>query len=85
MPKRDLSESCLRFQATHLVLTSTVSTRGGAKDDTPQYLHFLDRNLSAKTSIWAAGPNIRPMNFKMKRDFKILDSFQSFEKELQHV
>jgi hypothetical protein len=85
MPKRDLAETCLRFKATHLVLSSTVSKEEGARSDFLQYLNFLDRNLPTPTAIWVAGRNTQKLRFSLDRGFKILHAFSDFEKELTHV
>lgn len=79
MPKRDFCEACIRYHATHALLVTTVSKKEGAKDDIFEFLHFLDRHLTKSTSILVAGRNTLEMQLSLRRDFKILKSFQEFE------
>jgi methanogenic corrinoid protein MtbC1 len=82
VPKADLCQTCLRFDATHLILASTVSRNGGAKDDILQFIHFLDRQLAKKTELWLAGPNIAGLDFSLKHKFQILSGFDVFSREI---
>ncbi len=79
MPKRDFCEACMRYQATHALLVSTVSKAEGATEDIIEYLHFLDRHLVKNISVWVAGRNTQALSLSLKRDFKVLKSFDEFE------
>lgn len=83
MPRRELSDTCLRFKASHLVLTSTTTKENGAKDNYLSYLNFLDRNLDPKITLWLAGKNVQENPIVLKRKFQILDSFHTFEHEVK--
>ena len=79
MPKRDFCEACMRYQATHALLVSTVSKSEGALEDIIDYLHFLDRHLVKSISVWVAGRNTLALSLSLNRDFKVLKSFDEFE------
>ncbi len=83
MPKNELAAVCVRFQATHLLLSSTTNKKDGAKDDYLSYLNFLDRNLNSKLTIWLAGRNSQNYEVSLGRAFKIFHSFEAFETEIR--
>lgn len=83
MPKADLCETSLRFGATHLLLSMTISKTEGAQDDIYQYIHFLDRNLDPKIHLWLAGRKTKNISLQLKRPFQIFNNFHDFEKELK--
>jgi methanogenic corrinoid protein MtbC1 len=82
VPKEDLSETCMRFRATHLLIASTVSKKEGAKEDLHQLIHFLDSQLNPEVTLWVAGRNAYQTPFELKRDSATLESFRAFEKFL---
>jgi MerR family transcriptional regulator, light-induced transcriptional regulator len=87
VPKRELVPVCLRYHATHLLLTSTTIQEAdpkkvGTKEDYFSYLNFLDRNLNPKTTIWLAGRNSIKYAAQLNRPFRLFQSFKSYEEEL---
>lgn len=85
MPKDELSAVCVRYQATHLLLTSTTEKADGAKDDYLHFLNFLDRNLDQKIKFWLAGRNSLKYSVNLNRDYLILKNFKEFEVEAQKI
>lgn len=83
MPKTELAAVCVRYRATHLVLSSTADRKDGAKDQYLKYLNFLDRNLNAKITLWLAGRNSQRCVASLKRPFRIFESFSAFETEVR--
>jgi DNA-binding transcriptional MerR regulator len=84
-PKSDLCESCIRYKGTHLLLSSTVSEREGAKESLYAYMNFLDKNLPRKVHFLIAGRNTADFNPKIDRPmtlFKTMDEFIEFLKNL---
>lgn len=84
-PKSDLCESCIRYKGTHLLLSSTVSEREGAKESLYSYIHFLDKNLPRKVHFLIAGRNTADFNPKLDRPMtllKTMDEFIHFIKKL---
>lgn len=85
VPKRDLSETCLRYQATHLVLTSTGARAGSVHEDLFEYVNFLDRNLDPSIHFWLGGPDPKCRGLLLQRPHKVLTSFETFEAELKNI
>lgn len=83
VPKRELSEVCLRFRATHLVLTSTPSPEAARGEDYLHYVNFLDGHLPPGMIIWLAGRNAIRHAVALQRKFQILKSFQQYQEELR--
>lgn len=84
-PKKDLSETCLRYKATHLLISSTVSEKEGAKESLFSYVNFLDRNLPPKIVFLLAGRNAIHMDLNLKRNvinFISMGEFQNYLREI---
>jgi DNA-binding transcriptional MerR regulator len=85
VPKRDLCETCIRFRATHILLTSTVSKGEGAKEDFLDYLNFMDQHLPKKTEFWLGGRNALQNSFSLNRKNSMLSSFTDLQEKLDHL
>lgn len=83
MPKAELASVCVRYNATHLLLSSMTDRFSGTKDEYLKFLNFLDTNLNDKISIWLAGRNAIKYPISLKRSFKVFNSFDEFEKEVK--
>jgi DNA-binding transcriptional MerR regulator/methylmalonyl-CoA mutase cobalamin-binding subunit len=82
-PKRDLVQTCLQYKATHLLVSSTISKKEGARENLLDYLSFIDRQLDPKTALWVAGRNSAEVkNLKPQRAYIQFNSFQEFDKQL---
>lgn len=85
-PKSDLCESCIRYKGTHLLLSSTVSEREGAKESLYAYMNFLDKNLPRKVHFLIAGRNTADFKPKIDRPMtllKTMDEYIDFLKKLE--
>lgn len=86
-PAQDLAETSLRFDATHLLLVTTVSRQGGAKQDPLTFISEVKKRLGARTRILVAGSQA-PLAGKAHEDFSVLGSFSALEeildKEAKH-
>ena len=82
-PKNELSETAVRFRATHILIGSTVSGKEGAREDLPSYVHFLDRNLPPKVSLWIGGRNARDFRAELGRNLTVLSSMDMLEEQLR--
>lgn len=87
-PKINICDVCLRFKATHLVLSSTVSKGEGAKEDLMSFINYVDRHLPPDMTIWIGGRHSMTHSLKLARPFKIITSlheqsemFESLRKE----
>jgi DNA-binding transcriptional MerR regulator/methylmalonyl-CoA mutase cobalamin-binding subunit len=83
VPKRDLCETSVRFKATHIILSSTVSKSEGAKDDFLEYLHFMDQNLPSQIEFWLGGRNALQNKFALKRKNVKISNFTELRKKLK--
>jgi methylmalonyl-CoA mutase cobalamin-binding subunit len=81
VPKRDLCETVLRYGATHVLITSTLTRGEGAKEDIPTYLNFLDQHFPEKTAIWVAGRGLGALKLGLKRHLRFLTSFQDLRQK----
>jgi methanogenic corrinoid protein MtbC1 len=85
MPKRDLAESCIKYKATHLILSSAVSRDEGAKEDWLSLVNFLDRTLPSTVALWVAGRNAAKHSVRLQRPFQYLTSFDEFSGALNDI
>lgn len=83
VPARDLCDTCMRFKASHLLLSSTYSGTEAAKGDLLGKIHFLERHLPGKTALWLAGSGCAALDLSLARPFRKFDSFVDFEAELK--
>lgn len=80
MPKQELAHTCMRLNATHLVIASTLSKAEGAKDDLMNYLEFLDHHLPKKIEFLVAGRNSAHLSISLRnRNVHLVRDFQEFE------
>ncbi len=84
-PKKDLSETCVRYQTTHLVISSTVSEKEGAKESLYSYINFLDRNLPPQIVFLIAGRNTAQTHLNLQREFRIFSSMSEFQNYLKSL
>lgn len=85
VPARDLCDTALRYKASHIVVSSTISKAEGAREDLFDWLHFMDRHLSPSTSIWIAGRNTSGIQMELRRGFLTISSFSQLEELLSDV
>lgn len=81
VPQADLCEVSLRFNATHILLSSTLASdlRDRTENDYLKYVNFLDRQLSNDICLLLGGRNASTETLVLKRKFKIINSFSDFE------
>jgi DNA-binding transcriptional MerR regulator len=71
-PKESLSEVALRYKATHIILSSTISQQGKKSEDLLTYINFLDRQLPRKIHFWIGGPFVGTHPFSLERPHKFI-------------
>ncbi len=54
-PARDLSETALRFEASHLLIVSTASKKGGAQQELLSYVNEVQKKIGSHLQILIAG------------------------------
>lgn len=72
-PRQQVAEVCLRYEATHLVLSSTNLNN---QNELLQFLHFLDKQLPKNISICMGGPVVNTLAIKLKREFLLFSSIE---------
>jgi DNA-binding transcriptional MerR regulator len=83
-PARDLSETALRFNASHLLIVATASQKSGARQEPLAYVSDVQKKVGAQLEILLAGSQA-PIAFKSKPTLTILHDFPSLEDLLQRV
>lgn len=81
-PARDLAETALRFNATHLLIVSTVSKSGGAFHEPLTYINEVQKKCGTRLQILFAG-NQAPISQKVRSALSIIGDFQSLDKYLK--
>lgn len=84
-PKKELCETALRFGATHVLIGSTISRKEGACEDLATFVHFLDKNLPAKTALWIGGRNAYGFEAQLNRPHKIFKSLEDLRQALENL
>lgn len=78
VPREDLAESCLRYHATHLLLSSTFGRKPGENEVLLSAINFLNKNLGSQIAFWIAGPGVKSLPIALKRNHKILGTFEDY-------
>lgn len=84
-PAQDLSETALRFEATHLLIVSTISKKQGARQDLFQYVSEVQRKMGTQVQIILAGQQAPQVSTEKKTSVYPMPSFQDFEQYLQSL
>lgn len=79
VPRRDLCETSLRYNATHVLLSSTFSGASGTGRDYLEYVNFVDRQLEKNVSLFLGGRNAVTETLVLKRKFHIFKAFSEFD------
>ena len=79
-PKSEITDTAIRFRATHLLLGTTISRKEGAKEDLPSLIHFMDRNLPKHIALWIGGRNSSDFRAQPERSFYRFESMADLEK-----
>ncbi len=82
VPKTELCEAALRYGATHVLVSSTISNLEGAKDDFLNYINFIDRQLAPSIHVWLAGRSAYNTPVSLKRPSEVLTTIKDFENKL---
>lgn len=85
VPKADLCETCLRFDASHVLLASTISKSEGAKEDLLTVINFFDRQIPRHVELWTAGRTAAQLPIELKRPYVCLSSFHDFSDRLKSL
>ncbi len=85
-PSQDLSETALRFEASHLLIVSTISKKEGARQNILNFVNDIRRKLSPEVSILLAGNQVPPMlSSEPSSNLRHVESFNEFDVYLQKL
>ena len=82
-PVRDLSETALRFEASHLLVVATVSKKGGARQETLSFLSEVQRQVGSHLQIIVAGSQAPVMPHDLRSSLLSFGSFHEFDDYLK--
>ena len=83
-PVQDLSETALRFHASHILIVSTVSKLGGARHELLSFVSEVQKKVGQGVHILIAGGQV-PTSSLRKPSLSILRDFSSLELFLQSM
>ena len=83
-PAQDLSETALRFEASHVVLVSTVSKKSGAKLEPLSYLSQIQKKFGTHIHIYWAGHQA-PLGNPPQNSLTVLRNFSDLETTLKEL
>ncbi len=85
VPKKELSEACIRLRPTHVVIGTNVNSHHTAKDHLLKYIHFIDQHIPHSTALWLGGFAAQELVLNLKRPFHIFKSMNEYENELTAI
>lgn len=84
-PARDLAETALRFEATHLLVVSTVSKKNGARQELLSFVSDLQNKIGSQTQIMLAGSQVPHMSREENTNLVNIENFDELESHLQFL
>jgi DNA-binding transcriptional MerR regulator len=85
VPKQELCETALRYQATHILVSSTLKQGEGPVDAPLKYLGFIHRHLPRLSSLWIAGRGFHEVSDPSGARFQQFHNFEAFISELDRL
>lgn len=82
-PAQDLSETALRFEASHLLIVSTVSRKEGAHQHLLNFVSDVQKRMGPELKILLAGSQAPHIPSEKKSTLISVSSFHDFEQYLQ--
>lgn len=84
-PAQDLSETALRFEASHLLIVSTVSKKEGAKQHILNYVSEIHQKAGPSLKVLLAGSQAPQISSEQNSNLISIASFQQFEDYLMYL
>ena len=84
-PAQDLSETALRFNASHLLIVSTVGKKEGARDELIKYVSEVQKKIGADAKILLAGVQAPHFPLEIQSRIRKLENFFEFESYLKTI
>ncbi|KYG65699.1 hypothetical protein AZI86_01080 [Bdellovibrio bacteriovorus] len=79
VPKKELSEACVRLRPTHVIIGTSFGSQEFYRESILKYLNFVDRHIPASIALWVGGPGGQGLSLKMERSFYIFKSLEEYE------
>ncbi len=71
-PRQQIIDVCIRFEASHLVISSTNLNT----EKFLHFIHFLDKNLPRNITLCIGGPVVSNLTVNLKRSFHLFGSIE---------
>lgn len=71
-PRQQIVDVCMRFEASHLVISSTNLNT----EKFLHFIHFLDKNLPRNVTLCIGGPVVSNLTVNLKRSFYLFSSIE---------
>lgn len=84
-PARDLSETALRFNASHVLLVTTVSKKGGAAQEPLSFIRDVQRQVGSHLKVIVAGPQAPVVSLDPRSSLCGVGSFHELDSFLQKI
>lgn len=84
-PAQDLSETALRFEASHLLIVSTISKKQGARQEPLSFVSDVQKKIGPHMQILLAGNQAPRIQQEHKTAMLIVSSFHELENYLQSL
>ena len=82
-PVQDLAETTLRYEASHLLLVSTLSKQQGARQDILSYVSALQKKMGPQLQIIVSGDQAPLISTEKKSLLLSINSFADLDRYLQ--
>lgn len=84
-PAQDLSETALRFEASHLLIVSTVSRKEGARQHLLNFVSDVQKKMGPELKILLAGNQVPFIPNEKNSTLMNVGSFHDFDQYLQSL
>lgn len=84
-PAQDLAETALRFGASHLLVVTTVSKKGGARQEPLSYISEVQKKMGAHLKILVAGTQAPIIPHESDSSLFALKNFEELEGYLKNL
>lgn len=81
-PARDLTETALRFNASHVLIVSTVSKNNGASQELLSYVSEVQEQIGGHLQVLLAGRQA-PIAHELNSSLSVIADFHALEKLLE--
>lgn len=84
-PARDIAETALRFEATHLLIVSTISKKHGARQDLFGFVGDIRKTVGSHLQVWIAGSQAPKTPLAQENRLLNVGSFFEFDEHLRNL